>query len=102
MLLVSAAEDTADPVGKLVSAEQPLGLGNLAFAMDPLRLDRVQPRALLGQKARNYPYPTLTGPDLAVVGGDPVAHLLLLLCQEALSQIRSNASLPTAASFSVQ
>src|SRR5215210_3831202 len=81
MFLVSAAEDTANTIGKLVGSEQSLGLSNLAFAMDPLRLDGVQPRALFGQKARNYPHPSFAtvGLDLAVMGGYPVAHFFTLV-----------------------
>jgi hypothetical protein len=53
MLFVSAAKDPANPVGKLVSAQQPLGLNYLAFAVDPLGLYRVEPGALDGQQTWN-------------------------------------------------
>ena len=81
MFLVSAAEDTANTIGKLVGSEQSLGLSNLAFAMDPLWLDGVQPRALFGQKARNYAHPSFAtfGLNLAVMGGYPVAHFFALV-----------------------
>jgi hypothetical protein len=49
MIFVSTVEDPANPLGELVSTEQPLGLNYLAFAMNPLRLYRVEPRALGGQ-----------------------------------------------------
>jgi hypothetical protein len=55
MLVVRTAEDPADPVGEFVSAQQALGLYHLTFAMDPLGLYSVQPRALLGQKAVRAP-----------------------------------------------
>ena len=79
MLLVSTAEHFADPLGKLVSSEQPLGLGDLAFAMDPFRLDGIQPRTLGGQKAGHYPYSTTAGFYSAVMGSDPVAHFIALM-----------------------
>src|SRR5215211_4865560 len=75
MLVMRATEDSADPLGELVSAEQPLGLRNLAFGVDPLGFYRVEPRALDGQRARHYPNPTAAGFDPAVVGGDPTSHL---------------------------
>ena len=74
MLFVSTAEDPANPICELVSAEQPLGLDHLAFGVDPLGLDRVEPRALGGQKARYYPNPMAAGLDSAVVGVDPPPH----------------------------
>ena len=58
MLVVRTTEYPADPIRELVSAEQSLGLRHLAFAVDPLGLYRVQPRALGGQRARYYPNPT--------------------------------------------
>ena len=76
MLVVRTTEDPADPVGELVSAEQSLGLCDLAFGVDPLGLDRVEPRALDGQRARYYPNPPAAGFNPAVVGGDPTSHLV--------------------------
>ncbi len=76
MLFVSTAEGLANSVGKLVSTEQPLGLNYLPLAMDPLRLDRIEPRALGGQQTRHYPDPMAAGFDLAVVGDDPLSHLM--------------------------
>jgi hypothetical protein len=72
MLFVITAEDLANPLGELVSTEQPLGLNYLAFAMNPLRFYRVEPRALGGQKAGHYAHSAPTALlDLAVVGSDP-------------------------------
>src|SRR5215204_1830895 len=79
MLFVSTAEDLANPVGELVSTQQPLGLNYLAFAMNPLRLYCVEPRALGGQQTRHYPEPMAAGFDLAVVGGDPASHLMAFM-----------------------
>src|SRR5215208_1250433 len=79
MLFVSTAEDFANPLGELVSTEQPLGLDYLAFAMNPLRLYRVEPRALGGQQTRHYPDPMAAGFDTAVVGGDPASELMAFM-----------------------
>src|SRR4030095_5421107 len=76
MLLVSTAEDPTRPLGELVSSEQHLGLNYLAFAMNPLRLYCVEPRALGGQQTRHYPDPMAAGFDTAVVGSDPVTDLM--------------------------
>src|SRR5829696_9680244 len=79
MLFVSTAEDLANPVGELVSTQQPLGLNYLAFAVNPLRLYCVEPRALGGQQTRHYPEPMAAGFDLAVVSGDPASHLMAFM-----------------------
>src|SRR5215217_6584122 len=50
VLFVSTTEGRANPVGKLVSPEQPLGLDYLAFAVDPLGLYGVEPRTLVGNR----------------------------------------------------
>src|SRR5215207_351871 len=76
MLVMRTTEDPADPLSKLVSAKQSLGLRDLAFAVDPLGLYGVEPRALGGQQARYYPNPLAAGFDLAVVGVDPTSHLM--------------------------
>src|SRR5215211_3986683 len=79
MLFMSTAEDPANPVGKLVSTEQLLGLNYLTFAMNPLWLYCVEPWALGGQQTRHYPDPISAGFDLAVVGGDPASHLMAFM-----------------------
>ena len=77
MLVMWTSEDPADPICELISTEQPLGLCDLAFAMNPLGLYRIEPRALGRQQAGHYPHPTFatTVFDSAVVGGDPASHL---------------------------
>ena len=72
-------EDPADSVGELISAKRSLGLRDLAFAVDPLGLYRIEPRALGGQRARYYPNPNAACFDLAVVGVDPDSHLMALV-----------------------
>src|SRR5215216_808385 len=77
MLVMRTSEDPADPICEFISTEQPLGLCDLAFAMNPLGLYRIEPRALGRQQARHYPHPTFatTVFELAVVSGDPASHL---------------------------
>src|SRR5688572_23682270 len=79
MLVMRTTEDPADSVGELISAKRSLGLRDLAFAVDPLGLYRIEPRALGGQRARYYPNPQAAGFDLAVVGVDPDSHLMALV-----------------------
>ena len=93
MFFVITAEDFANPLGELVSTEQPLSLNYLAFAVNPLGLYCIEPRALGRQQTWHYPDPMAAGFDTAVVGADPASDLSWLLCQLALSQIRSRASL---------
>src|SRR5215212_1617185 len=75
MLVMRTTEDPADPLSKLVSAKQSLGLRDLAFAVDPLGLYGVEPRALGGQQARYYPNPKAAGFDFSVVRCDPLSNL---------------------------
>src|SRR5215216_527275 len=75
MFFVITAEDPANPPSELLSTEQPLGLNYLVLAVNPLGLDRIEPRAPGGQQTRHYPDPTAAIFDLAVVGGDPLSHL---------------------------
>src|SRR3712207_7512204 len=79
MRLMGTAEDLADPVGQFVGAEQPIGLYDLALGVDPHRLYRVEPRALLGQKARNDPHSLAPRFDPAIVLGDPTFDALALV-----------------------
>src|SRR5215211_3017818 len=75
MLVMRTTEDPADSVGELISSKQSLGLCNLAFAVDPLRLDCIEPWALGGQQARYYPIPKAAGFDFSVVRCASVSHL---------------------------
>src|SRR5215204_3480861 len=81
MLVVRRTEDPADPICKLLSAEQSLGLDHFAFGVDPLGLYRIEPRALRRQQAGHYSYSGFATAifDLAVVGVDPVAYLMALV-----------------------
>ena len=88
-------EDRAYSFDRLVSREQSVGLDRLTFAMNPLGLHRVEPRALFGQKAAYDPYSFAAVLDFSVVSGD---HPLtpLEMCQLVLSQINTQTFLPAA------
>src|SRR5215210_4407049 len=76
MLVVRTSERRADSFGQLVGAQQTVGLYNLAFAVNPLGLYGIEPRALLGQQASNNPHPfLLTLFEGSVVRSDPAANL---------------------------
>ena len=42
---METAEDSANPVGEFVGIQQPVGLYNLALAVDPFGFGRVEPRS---------------------------------------------------------
>ena len=49
MLVMGTAGDySANPVGEFIDAKQTVGLYNLALAVEPFAFDRVEPRTLLG------------------------------------------------------
>src|SRR5215216_3461234 len=75
MLVVRTIEDTTNPIGKFVCSKQCIGLYNFSLAVHPLRLDGVQPRALLGQKTANDPNPFAALFDPSVVFAEPSPHL---------------------------
>src|SRR5215203_5238882 len=79
MRLMGTAEDPADSLGQLIGAEQLIGLYHLALGVDPHRLYRVQPRALLGKKADDDAYPQAGLSDLAIVGRYPVSDEFALV-----------------------
>jgi hypothetical protein len=68
-------KDPTDPICQLLSRQQPIGLHNLALAMNPLGLHRVEPGALLGQKAAYDPHSFATVFDSSVMRGDPPSDL---------------------------
>lgn len=77
MLVRGTAEDSANPVGEFVGAQQPVGLYNLALAVDQFGFDRVELRALPGQKATYDPRSSFAATlfDLAVVEAEPAPDL---------------------------
>src|SRR3712207_6426142 len=75
MLVMWTIEDPANSVGELVSAQKTVGLDHLPLAVHPLRLDGVQPRALLGQKAAYDPHAFVALSDLAIMLAEPAPDL---------------------------
>jgi hypothetical protein len=71
-----AVEGSIDAIDQLVGGEQAGGLGDAPFAVDPLGLDRVEPRALDRQVAVDDPDAAPAPLDPAVVGADPVADMV--------------------------
>lgn len=53
----------------------------VAFAVNPLGIYGIEPQALLGQKAGNYPHSSIAAAGFysAIVVGNPVAHLFALV-----------------------
>src|SRR5215213_5579009 len=75
MFVVGTVENLANSIGKLVCSEKSVGFDHLALAVNPLRFDGVQPRALLRKQATDDPYPLTALFDSAVVGTEPTPHL---------------------------
>src|SRR4051794_31415848 len=59
-------EGGTDPLLHLARGEQPGGLHDASLAVDPLRLDRVEPRALDRQPAGHDAHPTVAVGTLVV------------------------------------
>ena len=102
MLVMRTSESGTDALGQLVAPQQTVRLYNLAFAVNPLRFDRVEPRALLGQQTGDYPHPSFAEAllDFPVMRADPSTNLAAYVPKLALSQIRTNTFLPAASSLS--
>src|SRR5215203_5029100 len=90
---------SAYPIRELVGSKRPVWLYHLSLAVNPLRLDGMQPRALLGQKRTHDPHPLAAFLNSTVVRSEP-GLTSLETCQEALSQMRTTTFLPAALSFS--
>jgi hypothetical protein len=75
MFVVRTIENLANSVGKLVCSEKSFGFDHLALAVNPLRFDGVQPRALLRKQPTDDPYPLTALFDSAVVGTEPTPQL---------------------------
>src|SRR4051794_25605716 len=76
MRLMGAAVGIGDALGELIDGEQAVGFEDAALAMDPGRLDGVEPRALDGQVAGDDADAVAAPLDLSVVVTDPGPDLL--------------------------
>src|SRR5215207_10473595 len=75
MLVMRTIEDTTNPVGKLISSQQPLGLDHFPLAVYPLGFYGVEPRTLLRQKATHDPHSLSTLLDFPVMLSEPAPDL---------------------------
>src|SRR5215216_250353 len=75
MLVVRTIEDPAYPIRKLISSQKTVGFYDLALSVNPLGLDGVKPRTLLGQKATHDPHPASALLDFSVVSSEPAPEL---------------------------
>src|SRR5918998_1176923 len=75
MLVMRTTQDSANSVGEFVSPQQSVGFDDLALAVNPFRLDGIEPRTLLGQKAAYDPHPFAAVLDAAVLLSQPAPHL---------------------------
>lgn len=75
MFVVRTLKGGTDSFGQLVGREQPIGLYDPSFAVNPFGLHRIEPRALFGQQAAYDPHSLATVFDFSVVRGDPPSDL---------------------------
>jgi hypothetical protein len=67
----------AHAMGQLVSREQAIGFHHSSFAVNPLGLHRIEPRAFLGQQTTHDPHPFLLALfEGSVVRSDPPSDLV--------------------------
>ena len=100
MLVMRTIENLTDPVGEFVSAEQSVGLYNLALAVDPFGLDGVKPRTPFWQKAAYDPHSAAALFDTAVMFSEPSSELAAYVPARVVPDERTNTFLPISSSFS--
>ena len=59
---------------EFIGTQQPVCFRYRTLAMDPFRLDRIEPRTFAGQPANHEPHPNSTPFDLLIVLPEPVPH----------------------------
>ena len=74
MILVRTAQSITDAILDLAGGEQASGLDDLALAVDPLGLDRIEPRTLAGKEAGEDAHALTHLLDLAVVVVNPIRN----------------------------
>src|SRR5215218_2065158 len=75
MLVMRTTKRPAHPLCEFIRAQQSVELHHLALAMNPFRLDGVQPRTLLREQATDDPHPTAALLHFSVVFAEPSPHL---------------------------
>ena len=96
---MTTAKVCTDPVSQLLRGEQSGGFDHVALAVHPMRFNAIEPRAFAGQVTGHDTHPLPRLAHRSVVRPHPLAHFFANV-QEALSQIISNAFLPSFSSFS--
>ena len=76
MWLLHTSKVCTDAVCHFLGGEQACWLDDVAFSMNPVRLDAVEPGTLGGQVAGHDAYTLALLPDLSIVCANPVAHFL--------------------------
>lgn len=79
MRLIGSPIVSKDALDQLLSGQQAVGLDDIAFAVDPFELNRVQPGALGRQQEGQHTHAPACLLDLLVVLADPVANGLTLM-----------------------
>src|SRR5579859_396753 len=74
MRFVFTSKIATHPLGHFLARQEPRWFDDRPFTMDPLRLNRVQPRALRRQEARDDAHPLAFLLDLPVVLANPAPH----------------------------
>src|SRR6266536_3156942 len=79
MRFIGTSKVSTDALGQLFGGKQPIVLNHVAFAMDPFRLNRVEPGALRRQQKGQDTHARARLLDLLVVVANPGAHGLTLM-----------------------
>src|SRR5579872_2384948 len=74
MRLIRRSIISTDTLGQLLSGKQAIGLDHIALAVDPLGLNRVEPRALRRQQKRQNTHACVRLLDLVIVLANPGAN----------------------------
>ena len=76
MFVMRTIEGCTHSVGQLVGAKQAVSFHYPAFAMNPLRLYGIEPRALFGQQTAYGPEPFTSALERPVTLINPLAHFV--------------------------
>src|SRR6266853_1797824 len=98
MYFIRTSKVRTNTLGQLLSSQQAILFDHMAFSMNPLRLDRVEPGTFGGQKERQNAHPLPLGFDQAVVLSDPGTHQLAHVKGGIIERLSSQEVLPLACS----
>src|ERR1700692_167839 len=79
MRFIGTSKVSTDPLSQLFSGQQAISLNDVAFAVDPFGLNRVEPRTLRWQQERQDTHACPGLLDLLVVLANPGANSLTLV-----------------------